>query len=96
MADETGLLLYVDGRPYNANDLTLNEVEEIEDACGGVALEQLDFARAKVLKAIVYTLLKRDDPEVTMDRVGAIKLRALLRGPETNGDGVAAQSAITS
>lgn len=96
MTDETGLLLYVDGRPYDATDLTLNEVEEIEESCGGVALEHLDLGRARVLKAIVYTLLKRDEPDVTMERVGALKLRALLREPETNGAAVGAQSAIES
>lgn len=84
MSDD-GLLLYIDGRAYDATDLTLNEVEEIEDACGGVALEELDLGRAKVLKAIIYTLLKRDDPSVTMQRVGDLKLRTLLREPETNG-----------
>lgn len=82
---ETILRLNIDGREYDAADLTLDEVEAIEDACGGVSLEQLDFARAKVLKAIVFTLLKRDEPDVTMDRVGAIKLRTLLRDPATNG-----------
>lgn len=96
MTDETGLLLYVDGRPYDATDLTLNEVEEIEEACGGIALENLDFGRAKVLKAIVYTLLRRDDPDVSMERVGALKLRGLLHEPETNGAAVGAQSAIES
>lgn len=95
-APETGLLLWIDGKPYNATDLTLDEVEEIENACGGVALEELDFARARVLKAVVFTLLKRDDPDVTMERVGRIRLRTLLRepeDPEVNGAATASTDA---
>ena len=84
MSTEPGLLFWVDGRSYDATDLTLNEVEEIEEACGG-ALEELNLGRAKVLKAIVFTLLKRDDPDVTMERVGQIRLQSLLRAPEDNG-----------
>lgn len=90
--DDTGLLLYVDGRPYDATDLTLDEVEEIEEGCGGVALEHLDLGRAKVLKQIVFTLLKRDEPDVTMERVGKLKLRTLLREPANNGAAVGAHS----
>lgn len=82
---EEGFSLYIEGREYDATDLTLDEVEEIEEACGGVSLEELDLGRAKVLKAIVYTLLKRDDPDVSMDRVGSIRLKSLLQRPAVNG-----------
>lgn len=77
MSDQ-GFMLQIEGKEYDATDLTLDEVEEIEDACGGVSLEQLDLGRAKVLKAIVYTLLKRDNPDVTMETVGKIRLKTLL------------------
>jgi len=90
MSEDPGFLLHIEGREYDATDLTLDEVEEIEDACGDISLENLDIGRAKVLKAIVFTLLKRDDPDVTMERVGQIRLRALLRGEPDDGAAVVA------
>jgi hypothetical protein len=66
----------INGKDYNAEDLTLAEVEELEEACGG-PLEDLDFRRAKVIKQVVYTLLKRDNPEVTLEEVGAIQIVSL-------------------
>jgi len=87
MSDQTsqGFILRIEGRDYDATDLTLDEVEEIEETIG-VSLEEIDIGRAKVLKAIVYTLLKRDDPEVTMETVGKIRMRSLFEEKtDTNG-----------
>lgn len=78
--EDIGLVLSINGKEYDATDLTLNEVEAVEDLCGGVSLEQLDLGRAKVLKAIVFVLLKRDDPEITLDQAGDIRLKGLI-GP---------------
>ena len=75
---EEGFVLKINGREYDATDLTLNEVEQIEDLNGGVSLDQLDLGRAKTLKAIVYVLLRRDDPEITLEDAGNVKLSGLL------------------
>ena len=78
VAQEDGFVLKINGREYDATDLTLNEVEQIEDLNGGVSLDQLDLGRAKTLKAIVYVLLRRDDPEITLQDAGNVKLSGLL------------------
>lgn len=75
-------VLRINGREYDALDLTLNEVEEVEDLNGGAALLELDITRPKVLKAFVYVLLKRDDPTVTLAQAGEMKMRAVLGGDD--------------
>ncbi len=75
---DDGFVLKINGREYDATDLTLNEVEEIEDMCGGGAMVDLDFRRPKTLKAIVYVLLRRDDPSVTLEQAGNVRYKGLL------------------
>ncbi len=75
---DEGFVLKIKGKAYDATDLTLNEVEQIEDLCGGASLDTLDLGRAKTLKAIVYVLLRRDEPEITLEQAGNIKLSGLL------------------
>ncbi len=77
---DEGFVLRINGKPYDATDLTLNEVEQIEDLCGGVSLDNLDLGRAKTLKAIVFVLMRRDEPEITLEEAGQIKLNGLLGG----------------
>ncbi len=75
---DDGFVLKINGKEYDATDLTLNEVETIEDLCGGVSLDSLDLGRAKTLKAIVFVLLRRDEPEITLEDAGNVKLSGLL------------------
>ncbi len=75
---DEGFVLKIKGKAYDATDLTLNEVEQIEDLCGGASLDTLDLGRAKTLKAIVYVLLRRDEPDITLEQAGNIKLSGLL------------------
>lgn len=64
----------ISGTEYDLDDLTLNEVEAIEDACGGAAFSELNFGSAKTMKAIAFTLMKRNNPEITLDDVGSVKV----------------------
>lgn len=82
MSDDDRLLFMIEGQPYDIADLTLDEADEIEEMCGGVPLEELRFGRSKVLKAFAYILRKRDDPNVTLEQIGAIKRQSLF---EQNG-----------
>jgi len=87
MSDETsqGFMLHIEGREYDVTSLTLDEVEEIEDACGGVPLERLDLGLSKVLKAIAYALYKRDNPDADMEVIGKIRRLSLLETSAENG-----------
>lgn len=81
MASANGLR--IKGRDYSIDDLTLEEVDEIEELCDA-ALEDLDLRRAKTIRAVVYVLLKRDEPELTLEEVGKVKVAELM------GDGTSA------
>jgi len=78
MSDDDRLLFMIEGQPYDIADLTLDEADEIEEMCGGVPLEELRFGRSKVLKAFAYILRKRDDPDVTIEQIGAIRRQSLF------------------
>ena len=73
----------IQGKFYAFDSLTLDELEAIEDHCGG-AWEDLDLGRASVIKNVVVTFLKRDNPKATLKSVGAMTLRDLSQA--TNGD----------
>jgi hypothetical protein len=61
------------------DDLTLDEVEEVEELMG----EPIDTLfspgrrRAAALKAVLLVIRRRDDPEATLASVGSVKLSEL-------------------
>ena len=68
----------INGSEYDLDDLTLDEVEKIEDLCGGVAFSELNFGSAKAMKAISFTLMSRDHPDVTYEDVGSVKMLDMM------------------
>lgn len=65
---------------FDPEDLTLDEVEELEQLLGGVGLDSmLDGSGPKgpALKAIMFVLVRRQRPEVTMADIGRMKLKAI-------------------
>lgn len=73
------------GVEYALDDLTLDEVEEIEDLCGA-AMGELDLGRARTLKNLAFVLMKRNDPDVTLEAVGKIKLVEFVDSAESDED----------
>ena len=74
----------INGKSYSLDDLTLDEAEQLEDAFDA-SLEEIDFRRTKVIKQVVFLLLRRDNPELTLAEVGQIKVAALAPTPNGNG-----------
>jgi hypothetical protein len=72
----------IQGTNYDMDDLTLNEVEEIEGRAGDTAFSELNFGSAKVMKAIAFVLMKRSNPDLTEDEVGAVKVIDFLPADE--------------
>ena len=72
----------IEGVSYDLDDMTLDEMELIEETCGGVPFGELNFAAAKTMKAIAWTLLRRNDPEITMEAIGGIKMIDMLPADE--------------
>ena len=74
--------LKIEGKEYDADDLTLDEMSEVEQLAGDVAFSDLNFGYSKVLKALAYVMRRRDQPDVTMEEIGKLKMLELLAGEE--------------
>ena len=68
-----GVIFQVNGKDYDITDLTGDEVEQIEEEFD-CAFAELDFGRAKVRRFVLFPLLKRYDPDLTMDDMKAMKV----------------------
>lgn len=77
---------------FDVNDLTLGEIETLEEIVGGDVLRELGRGtpRAKTLLAVVYVIKQRVDPDITLDDVRRMKVSALRIGgqadPKEPGD----------
>lgn len=72
----------INGVQYDLDDLTLDEVEGIEELGGGQPFSELNFGSAKTMKAIAFTLMKRSNPALEMSEVGAVKVIDFMAADE--------------
>lgn len=74
------------------DSLTLDEIELLEDLTGvsidaiGKRIGGEDQPKAKVMKALAYVAARRDDPEITLEDIGKIKLTDLVADLEVTAD----------
>jgi hypothetical protein len=61
---------------FDFESLTLNEVEQIELITGNSIDQLLDAgqAKGKAMKAIIFIMKKRIDPELTLEQAGEISM----------------------
>ena len=61
---------------FDFESLTLNEVEQIELITGNSIDQILDAgnAKGKAMKAIIYIMKKRTNPEFTLEQAGEISM----------------------
>ena len=64
----------INGVSYDLDDLTLDEVELIEETAGGVPFSEVNYGSAKGMKAFAFALMRRNDPNVTLEDVGKVKI----------------------
>ena len=65
------------------DDLTLNEVERVEDMLGGQPIDAIFTSgkpRAAALKAVLLVVTQRTDPDATLETVGNVKMSELTLG----------------
>jgi hypothetical protein len=72
---------------FDFESLTLNEVEQIELITGNSIDQILDAgqAKGKAMKAIIYVMKKRLDPNFTLEQAGSISMteaNALFAGED--------------
>ena len=74
------------------DSLTLNEIETLEEMTGvsidaiGKRLAGDDQPKAKVMKALAFVASRRENPDVTVEEIGQIKLTDLVAGLEVTAD----------
>lgn len=74
------------GVRFNVADLTLGEIERVEDATGVVFSTVLGApVPAKVVAAVVWVREQRTNPAFTLDDAKAVKLTELSYGPDEDG-----------
>jgi hypothetical protein len=64
----------INGVAYDLDDLTLDEVEQIEELCDGTPFSDLQFGSAKAMKAMAFVLLRRTNSALEYGEVGTVKL----------------------
>ena len=87
MSEAPTILFEVNDVVYDITDLTGDEVEQIEEEFD-CAFAELDFGRAKVRRFVLFPLLKRDKPDLSMDDMLAMKvLKDLMSQAEEPSNG---------
>ena len=64
----------INGTEYDLDDLTLDEMEELEELAGGQPFSELNFGSAKTMKAVAFVLIKRTQPDLDFVDVGKVKV----------------------
>ncbi len=102
MPEDQDMRLMINGDEHvvEPEDFELWEVELLEDTMGS-SIELVDFTRAKAMRVLVYILLHRENPSVTMEDAGRIKFSSLAPAadesaePEPKANGNAARKRPT-
>ena len=81
--------LKIDGKKYSLDDLTLNQLESLEDHMG-LPLSQVDMNSARAMKFVVYLAKSGEDPSFTLEQAGQVRVAELIDDepddvPPTNG-----------
>lgn len=79
------------------DSLTLDEIEILEDLAGvsidtiGNRLTAGDAPKAKIMKGLALIAARRDDPDITLEDIGKIKVTDLVAGLEVSADATPTQ-----
>jgi len=67
-------------KKFDIESLTLNEVEIIEDMTGKSieAIGDVTAPKGAVLKAMVFVVMRRDNPDVTADEAGDMPMTEVM------------------
>lgn len=71
------------------DSITIAEIEEIEEAAGAPfdQVFQSDKPKGKMLRAMAYVIMRRDNPDLTWEEAGKVVIR--LGGEEDDPSGEA-------
>lgn len=72
----------IEGVLYDLDDLTLNEMRDIEDMVDGTPFSDLNFGSSKAMIAASFVLQRRRNPAITVEQAGEVKLLEMLAPDE--------------
>lgn len=75
-------IIEIGGEAFDLDDLTLDEIEKVEELAGAESFGEINYASAKGLKAFTFVLMARSDPNLTMEQVGSVKVAAFIQPEE--------------
>lgn len=80
----TGMSFRLGADEYRVDDLTLNDIAEIEEANESTPLSELfESGRMKPLLHMAWCIRRHTEPEVTLDEVGNVRMGALVEQGES-------------
>ena len=71
-------IVLADGNTYTLAELDVNMMEEIEEEYDKSWAELFANVRVRVIKTVLYHMLKKGYPEMTKDKVGALVTAKVL------------------
>lgn len=74
--EDNAAKITVDGVSYKLGDLTLGELEELEEHVG-LPMDMLSWGSAKVISFVVWLVRRRADPGYSLDDAKNIKIDAV-------------------
>jgi hypothetical protein len=73
----------IDGVEYDLDDLTLDEMEEVENLVDGTPFSEINYGSTRGMKAFSFVLMKRNKPDLTMEEVGQLKVGGFIQPEES-------------
>lgn len=86
--------LTIDGKVYSELDLTLGDMEELEEMLG-VSLGETDITRVKNLTIVVFIFMRSQQPSFTLEDARKVKVGSLMAGGEQSPPDAAAAKPAT-
>jgi hypothetical protein len=75
-------IININGDEYDLDDLDIGEMEEIE-ILAEAPFSEINAGSAKGMKAFVFVLLKRNNPEITMEEIKKVKMVSMMPPEES-------------
>lgn len=82
---QTGFEFVLGGHKYNADDLTLLDVAELEDEFDETVEDLMRSGRMKPLLYMAWLIRRHTEPDVTLEDVGSPRLGDLVAEAEAAG-----------
>lgn len=70
----------LDMESFDFNSLTLGEAEAIEDILGVSLAKAAEGSQIKMMRAIIFVMLRREDPEISYEDTADIMMADLAGG----------------